>query len=162
MNLINIFLFYSIFGNIFERILMYFINQDYVSGFMGTIFTPIYGFAILLILFIHKKIKIKNKIIKIIVEFLIYAIVLSIIELLGGLLIENIFNKIYWNYDKLKYNIGLYISLETAIFWGIMSIIALYIIHPLYKKIECHIPKTLTIILSITFLINLIYTLIVK
>ena len=162
MNIINIFLFYSILGNIFERIMMFFIDKDYVSGFMGTIFTPIYGIAILLILFIHKKIKINNNIMKIIVEFFIYSILLSFIELLGGLLIENIFNKIFWNYDKFKYNLGIYISLETALFWGIMSIIALYIIHPLYKKIENHIPKLLTIIISITFIINLIYTLIVK
>ena len=102
MNLINIFLFYSIFGNIFERILMFFIDKDYVSGFMGTIFTPIYGIAILLILFIYKKIKIDNKLIKIIVEFFIFSIVLTLIELLGGVLIENIFNKIFWNYDKFK------------------------------------------------------------
>lgn len=162
MNYINIFLFYSIFGNIFEKFLMFFLDKDYVSGFMGTIFTPIYGFAILLLLFIHKRIKINNKLIKILVEFFIYAIVLSIIELIGGLLIENIFNKIFWNYDKFKYNIGLYISLETATFWGIMSLIALYIIHPLYKKIENNIPKFLTIIVSITFILNLIYILIVK
>lgn len=162
MNLINIFLFYSIFGNIFERIMMFFIDKDYISGFMGTIFTPIYGIAILLLLFIHNKIKIKNKLIKILSEFFIYSILLSFIELLGGLLIENIFNKIFWNYDKFKYNLGIYISLETALFWGIMSLFALYIIHPLYKKIEDHIPKLLTIIVSITFIINLIYILIVK
>ena len=40
---------------------MFFIDKDYVSGFMGTIFTPIYGIAILILLFIHKKIKINNK-----------------------------------------------------------------------------------------------------
>lgn len=162
MNLVNIFLFYSIFGNIFERIIMFFIDKTYVSGFMGTIFTPIYGISILLILFIHKRIKIENKLFKIILEFIIFSITLSLIELLGGILIENIFNKIFWNYDKYKFNLGKYISLETAIFWGLMSIIALYIIHPLYKKIENHIPKLLTIIISITFIINLIYTLIVK
>ena len=162
MNLINIFLFYSIFGNIFERIIMFFLDKDYVSGFMGTIFTPIYGIAIILLIYINKKIKINNKLLKIITEFFIYAILLSIIELIGGLLIENIFNKIFWNYDKLKYNIGLYISLETAIFWGLMSLIALYIIYPLYKKIEKHIPKIITILLSIVFIINLMYSLIVK
>ena len=162
MNYLNIFLFYSIFGNIFERCLMFFLDKDYVSGFMGTIFTPIYGIAILLLLFMHNRIKIKNKLINIIVEFFIYAITLSFLELIGGLLIENIFNKIYWNYDKFKYNLGLYISLETAIFWGIMSIIVLYLIHPLYKKIEKHIPKLVTIILSILFIINLIYILLVK
>ena len=162
MNTINIFLFYSIFGNIFERFIMSFMNKDYVSGFMGTIFTPIYGIAILVLLFLHKKIKINNNLFKIIIEFFTYSIVLSLLELFGGILIENVFNKIYWNYENLKYNIGHYISLETAIFWGIMSLLAIYIIHPLYKKIEKFIPKTITIITSIIFIINFIFILIVK
>lgn len=162
MNLINIFLFYSIFGNLFERIIMFFIDKDYISGFMGTIFTPIYGIAALTILFINKKIKIKRRLLKIIIEFFIYGIVLSILELLGGILIENVFNKIFWNYDKLKFNIGKYISLETSIIWAIMSLITIYLIHPTYKKIENKIPQTLTILLSIFLTINLIIVLIVK
>lgn len=162
MSLINIFLFYSIFGNIFERIVMKFIDSTYVSGFMGTIFTPIYGIAILVILFIHKKLKIDNKILRVIIEFLLFSIILSLLEYLGGVLIENIFNKIYWNYDNLKFNIGKYMSLETGFIWGVVSLIALYIIHPLYKKIEKHIPKFLTIIVGVFFIINLIYIIIVK
>jgi len=162
MTLINIFLFYSILGNLFEKVIMFFINKNYISGFMNTIFTPIYGIAALIILYIHKKIKIKNKLLKILIETIIYAITLSILEFLGGILIENIFNKIYWNYDKFKYNIGKYISLETSLVWGILSIITIYIIQPLYKKIENKIPKPLTISLSIFFIINLIIILIVK
>lgn len=141
---------------------MYFIERTYVSGFMGSIFTPIYGFAILLITFIHDKIKINNKVLKIIVEFFIYAILLTLIELIGGILIEKIFNKVFWNYDNYKYNIGIYISLETAIMWGLLSILVLYLLHPLFKKIEKHIPKFITIIVSIIFIINLIFVLIVK
>ena len=160
--IINLFLFYSIFGNLFERVCMYFIERSYVSGFMGSIFTPIYGVGMLLISYIHDKIKINNKIIKIIVEFFIYAICLSLIELIGGVLIEKIFNKVYWNYDNYKYNIGIYIRLETAIMWGIISLVALYIIHPLFKKLEKHIPKFVTVIVSIIFIINLIFALIVK
>jgi len=162
MHLINTFLFFSIFGNIFERISMYFIDRTYVSGFMGSIFTPIYGIAILIILFLNSKIKIKNKLLRLLIEFIIFSISLTIIELLGGILIEKIFNKVFWNYDKLKYNIGIYISLETTLIWGIMSIISLYIIYPIFKKIEKHIPKFITIFTSIFFIINLIYSLIVK
>ena len=162
MSFINIFLFYSILGNIFERILMYFRHVDYVSGFMNTIFTPVYGIAMIFIVIIDNKLKIKNKLLKIIIEFLIYALLLSILELIGGILIENIFNKIYWNYDRFKYNIGKYISLETGTLWGIMSILTLYLIHPLYKKLEKFIPKVVTIIFSIGFITNLIIILIVK
>lgn len=162
MNIINLFLAFSILGNIFERIVMHFIDSSYVSGFMGTIFTPIYGIAILIILFIHSKVKIKNKVIKLLLEFVLFSIILSLIELLGGILIETIFNKIYWNYDSLKFNIGKYISLETALIWGIVSLITLYLIYPIYKKIEKYIPKFLTIIIGIFFIINLIYIIIVK
>ena len=119
MHFINLFLFYSIFGNVFERVIMSFIDKTYVSGFMGTIFTPIYGIAMIIILFIHKKLKIRNKILKIIIEFFIYAVIMSIIEFTGGFLIEKIFNKVFWNYDNYKYNIGIYMSIETAVFWGL-------------------------------------------
>lgn len=162
MNTINLFLTFSILGNIFERVVMYFIDKTYVSGFMNTIFTPIYGIAIILILFIDKKINIKNKVIKLLTEFIIFSIILSIIEGLGGILIELIFNKIYWNYDSYKFNIGKYMSLETSLIWGIISLITLYLIYPLYKKVEDKIPKLLTISLSIIFIINLIYIIIVK
>ena len=159
---LNVFLIYSILGNIFERIMMSLRHSEYVSGFMGTIFTPLYGIALLIILFVHQRIKIDNKILKIIVEFIIFSIILSLLELLGGILIENIFNKVYWNYDGMKYNIGKYISLETGFLWGIMSLIALYIIHPVINKLIKFIPKSITIITGILFLVNFIYILIVK
>ena len=162
MYFINLFLFYSIFGNIFERVCMYFIDRTYVSGFMGTIFTPIYGVAMLLIEYIHNKIKINNKLIKVIVEFLIFGILLGLVELVGGVLIEKIFNKVFWNYDNYKYNIGIYTSLETSIIWGLLSIVILYLIHPLFKKIENKVPKFITILVSIIFIINLFFVLIVK
>ena len=162
MHILNVFLFYSIFGNLFERIIMFLGHESYTSGFMGTIFTPIYGIAVLIILFVDTKLKLRNKFLKIIVQFLIYFVLLTCLELVGGVLIENIFNKIFWNYDNFRYNIGKYISLETSLIWGIMSIIILYIVHPLFKRIEKYIPKFITIGLSIVFIINLIYILVVK
>ena len=161
-NVFNIFLFYSIFGNVFERVIMNFVDKSYVSGFMGTIFTPIYGIAVLVILNIHNRIKIKNKFLKILVEFFIYALVLTILEFIGGMLIEKVFNKVYWNYDKFKYNIGLYISLESSLLWGFLSISVLYLIHPFYKKLETYIPKFVTVVISLFFIINLIFSLFVK
>lgn len=162
MHFLNLFLFYSIFGNIFERVLMYFIDRTYVSGIMGTIFTPVYGFAIIIILFIDEKLKIKNKFLKIPLQFLLYGLVLTILEFLGGFLIEKIFNKVYWNYNFFKFNLGKYISLESSLLWATLSIIILYLIHPIYKKLEKYIPKFVTICLSIFFIVNLIYIFVVK
>lgn len=156
IKVLNIFLFYSIFGNLFERIVMYFIDRDYVSGFMGTIFTPIYGIAMLIVLFIHNRIKFPNNFLKIISEFLIYMVILTILEFIGGVMIENIFNKVFWNYDNFKYNLGIYVSLETSFIWGTLSILSLYLIYPLFKKIERRIPKFITILVSLIFVLNLI------
>ena len=162
MYYLNLFFFYSILGNIFEKTIMHLMHKTYVSGFMGTIFTPVYGIAILVIIFIHNKIKINNKFFKILLEIIIYGIVLSLLELIGGIMIENTFNKVFWNYERFKFNIGKYISLETAGLWGIMSVVILYLIHPLFKKIEKYIPRFLTLLVSIFFVINLIYVFIVK
>ena len=162
MNIINIFLIYSILGNIFERVVMHISHTSYISGFMGTIFTPLYGIAILVILFIHKKVDIKNIFLRLLIELFIFSIVLSLLELLGGIMIEKIFNKIYWNYDNMKYNIGKYISLETGLFWGIMSLVVIYMIHPIINKLIKYIPRIITIGVSIIFIVNFIYILIVK
>ncbi|MBQ3021448.1 MAG: hypothetical protein IJD92_04430 [Bacilli bacterium] len=72
------------------------------------------------------------------------------------------FNKIFWNYDHYKFNIGLYTSLETAFIWGIVSLLVIYLIHPLFMKLEKRIPRLVTVILSIVFIINLIFIFIVK
>lgn len=159
---LNIFLFYSIFGNIFERVLMYFKHTDYVSGFMGTIFTPIYGIAVLLILFVHNRVKIENKFLKVGVEFLIYFVLLGFLEFCGGMLIEKVFNKVYWNYERYRFNFGKYICLEVSVLWGVLSLIILYIINPLFMRLEKYIPKFITIGLSVFFIINLVVAVIDK
>ena len=85
-----------------------------------------------------------------------YLVVLSILEYIGGFIIECFFNKVYWNYDKFKYNIGLYVSLEISLIWGLLSIATLYLIHPVFNKIESRIPKIITILISFIFIINLL------
>lgn len=162
MYYLNLFFFYSILGNIFERTIMHLMHKTYVSGFMGTIFTPVYGIGILVILFIHNKLKIKNKPLKIITEFILFTLALTLLELTGGILIEKILHKVFWNYNFLKYNIGPYISLEISLVWGVLSLLILYLVQPIFNKLEPYIPKLLTILISIFFIINLIISLIVK
>ena len=73
-----------------------------------------------------------------------------------------IFDTELWNYEKHKFNIGPYISLETANMWGIASILVLYVIKPIINKIEKHIPKFITYILILLFSIDVIATIILK
>jgi len=163
MYYINYFFIYSIFGYILETITLLIINSKKTSGILYGPWTFIYGIGVIIILLLEKLIFSKkkwNKWLKRILLFLTVAITLSIIELVGGILIEKIFNKTFWNYTNHKFNIGKYISLEMTLVWTILSIIFVYILKPLTDKIVTKIPKLLTYILIILMIIDSTFTLI--
>lgn len=134
------------------------------SGILLGYWTPIYGIGAITILLINKwleKLKI-NKGLKILLLFIICSITLSLMEILGGYLIRWIFHKVMWDYSNHKFNIGIYTSLEMSIMWGISSIILIYFIKPIMDKIISKIPKYLTYILIVLFVIDSITTIIIK
>jgi len=162
MYYINYFFIFSIIGHLIETLFV----SDFTSGILYGWWTPVYGFGTILILFIGKIIEKFNlkrkKIFKILITYLSCMIILSLIELIGGYLIKQIFNTEIWNYEKHKFNIGPYISLEMANIWGIASIFVLYVLKPLIDKIEKYIPKLITYILIILFIVDIIVTILLK
>lgn len=165
MYYINSFLIYSVIGFIMESALYKFFSIDNYSGFMTGPITPIYGIGVLVILVINKYILEKintNKIIKIILSFLIFAILLTIIEFIGGLLLDKILNVELWNYTNKKYNIGKYICLELSLVWGIFSLIFIYIVKPFMDRFIKRVPKKATYLFLFIFFIDLLYSLISK
>lgn len=157
---LNYFFLFSIIGHFIES----FFYKSGNSGILLGWWTPIYGIGILIILIIFKmlnKINSKNYI-KVILLFFICSILLSNIEALGGYLIKLIFKKELWDYSNQMFNIGKYTSLEMATVWGISSILFAYILKPLTDKIVMLIPKCLTFILTILFIIDFVSTLILK
>lgn len=158
MYYLNVFFIYSILGHLLETIYYPKVN----SGILYAYWTPIYGFGVLLILLIYNFIKSKttNRLKRIILLFIISAISISILEALGGNLIEFCFNKIFWNYEYEKYNFGKYSSLKMSIIWGISSILIIYIINPLLNVIITKIPKWLTLTLCLLLVVDLVCTLI--
>lgn len=148
-----------------ESALYKFFSIDNYSGFMTGPITPIYGIGVLVILVINKYILEKintNKIIKIILSFLIFAILLTIIEFIGGLLLDKILNVELWNYTNKKYNIGKYICLELSLVWGIFSLIFIYIVKPFMDRFIKRVPKKATYLFLFIFFIDLLYSLISK
>ena len=81
-------------------------------------------------------------------------IILTLLELLGGYLIEWIFHQEFWNYEKYRFHIGPYISLEMANIWGIAGIIVLYILKPITDYLISYIPKWLTYLLLFLFFLD--------
>ena len=158
MYYINYFFIFSIIGHILETFIYY--NGE--SGILFGPWTPVYGFGTVIILLIYNFLKnnTKNKYSKIFLLFILSSIILTIIEAIGGYLIEYIFNITFWDYSYYKFHIGKYISLEMALIWGLCSILVVYFLKPLIDKIIGKIPKYLTYLLTVLIIIDLIYTII--
>ena len=160
MYYINNFLFFSFIGHILESIIYLFLDNNGYSGIMYGPWTPVYGFGIILIIIIYNLIK-KTKfssIKKVISIFILSMILLTVIEYIGGNLIEYFFHKKLWSYKDLKFNIGSYISLEISIIWGLCSLFYVYLIKPITDKIIKRIPYYITICVSVFFITDLIVT----
>lgn len=154
---INTFLIYSILGFVFETLMKLFFFPNMNNGFLYGPYIPIYGFGVCLIIaimrFVFNRIKVK-RFIKIILVFLISAFILTVLEFVGGYLIELITGKIFWDYSKLKFNIGPYIALEISFIWGIMSLVVIYLLKPITDKIIKKIPSIITYLVLICFIID--------
>lgn len=157
MYYLNTFFIFSILGHIIETILMPHIS----SGIMFGPWTPIYGIGVIFILLINKFLS-KRKISKAYYPLFIFitsAVVLSIIEFIGGLLIEILFGRIFWDYSDEMLHIGKYASLKMSLIWGISALVVTYILKPLIDRYIEKIPKLITYVLAFIFTIDIILTL---
>ena len=155
---INNFIIYSIFGFIIETIMKYIFNPSMHNGSLYGPWIPIYGLGACLVIIIERLVfnRFKtNRIIKIIYLFLISVISLTLLEFIGGHLIHFLTGKVFWDYSKMKFNIGHYISVEIACIWGIAALIIVYLIKPIIDKLIKKIPSTITYLVFLIFLIDL-------
>lgn len=162
---INSFLIYSIIGFLLETTLKIFFIKGMNNGILYGPWIPVYGIGSVLIIiimrFVFNRIKVSRPL-KIILLFLFSAIILSTIELIGGILIEKIFGKIFWDYSDMKFSMGHYISLEMALVWGVMSLVVTYVIKPFIDKIIKKIPSIITYLVFITFIMDVVFTFLLK
>lgn len=149
---------YSVLGWILESVYKTFLEKKLVnSGFLKGPVCPIYGFGALIMLLTLNNLK-NNVIILFIVAFF----VLSIWEYLVGLFLEKVFKTKYWDYSHLKFNIQGRVCLKNSIYWGILGVIFIEIVHPFIEsKIEL-IPENYIIYINIVSYIILIIDIIVS
>ena len=156
MYYINIFFLFSLLGHIIEN----FVYTKVDSGILYGLWTPIYGVGALTIIFINKylnKYKLKWYI-KAPLLFIISAIILGIIETIGGYYIEIVFGRIFWVYYDHFVPIGKYTSLKMMLIWGLASIFLIYFLMPIVNKFIKKVPNVLTEILIFLFISDVLYT----
>ena len=163
MYFLNCFWLYSIFGYLVESICYILFKWNGESGILYGPWTPLYGFGSIIIIiinnFILKNFK-EKKFLKIIILFIFNMVALSLIEYIGGTLIEKLFNTSWWDYSDHKFNIGKYVSLEMSIIWGMSSVLFIYIIKPIFDKFIKKIPNYISFIFIFSIILDLFLTII--
>ena len=126
-----IFIICSFFGYFMEVFWVYLGTKKLVNrGFLCGPIIPIYGFGAILILFCL--IRYYNDPI---VVFVFGMIITSALEYFVSFLMEKIFHNKWWDYSNDKYNINGRICLRNSFAFGVLSLVIIYLVTPLFAII---------------------------
>ena len=156
MYYINLIFLYSFLGFTLESFYFKYTNKNCHSSIFTGPYTLVYGFGMLGCILIYNNIHTN-----IFIYYLIFTIVTTLIEYIGGNLIHYFLKIDKWDYSNSKYHFGKYICLTNALIWGILSTFTIYYLHPFFNNnILLQIPTKSTIIFIIIFIIDFINLLI--
>lgn len=127
LELLFIFLFYSLIGWILEVVAVAikekkFVNRGVTNGPMCTI----YGFcAVLMTLALNDV----NNPVGLFIGSLIYG---TAVEFITGKILERTSKKKWWDYSKKKFNLDGYICLQYSLLWGLLGVLLVKVFNPLF------------------------------
>ena len=160
---------YCFIGWIYEVIWEAAIGNGFVNrGFLYGPYLPIYGFGVLTLYFIlrklmKRKIKLFGKInITPIIVFIAILIIASIIEYFASFIMELLFHKRWWDYSYDILNLNGRISLRNSSILAIGALALLYLVHPIldkyYNKLKPNFLKLVASIIIVVMVIDFIIT----
>ncbi|GAA0235632.1 putative ABC transporter permease [Metaclostridioides mangenotii] len=139
------FFLYSFLGWLCESIYCSAGNKKVINrGFLNGPICPIYGFGAMLVIFLIEGFR-DN----VFFLFLFGMFITSILEYISGYLLETLFNTKWWDYSKRKFNIKGRVCLKNAIYFGIMSVALMKILHPFITDIVNDFSPRVTIVISV-------------
>ncbi len=154
------FIIYAFLGWIYEVAWFLIVKNKFVNrGFLHGPYLPIYGFGVLILLFLlYKLMKKKIKVWKInitpIIVFILIFIITTVIEYISHLVLDKCFHIVLWDYSKNYLNINGRVCFEASRNFAIGGVLALYIVQPLMEKLLSLLPsKVQNIIFIPLFLI---------
>ena len=124
-----------------------FVNRGFLNGAV----CPIYGVgAVLLIIFLTP---LSNHLPLL---FLASVTIASLLELVGGYMLEKLFHMIWWDYTEEPFNIGGFICLKFSLMWGLAGVFLMKLIQPMIAGILRHLPATPVLLIICIFYLILI------
>lgn len=148
------FIIYSFLGWVIEELYCFFVNKTFKKEcFLSGPIKPMYGIAMTTLVLLYENLKIRG-----IYMAVLFLIVPSIVEYISGYLLEHVFNKTYWSYSNLKFNLHGYICLKFSLYWMVLSFIGLYILQPLlndfYVTMNGYLLKFIIVMINIIIILD--------
>ena len=135
------------------------------SGIFYGPITEVYGFGVITLILLKKYIIEKlrcHRLIKLIITYILCTVSLTLIEFIGGNVLNLLFNIDMWNYTKNAFNCGKYICLELSLTWGLLGTFLIYYGLDFFNNFIKLIPKKLTYFIIFINIIDTIAVLITK
>lgn len=144
-----IFTIYSFLGWVCESIYCSILGHKLVNrGFLNGPFCPVYGFGGILVVTILEPLKIN-----VLLVFLAGVVSTSILEYLTGYLLEKLFHTKWWDYSDQRFQIHGRVCLTNSFYFGIMSVVATYLLHPIVVHLISLLPNITAVVLASSLLI---------
>lgn len=99
-----------------------FINRGFLNGPV----CPIYGFGMLLIIWVLEPVK--DNFVLLLLGGIILA---TVLEFVTGYALEKMFHAKWWDYSELPFNIKGYVCLKFSLAWGFGCVLIMEAVHPL-------------------------------
>ncbi len=164
INILWYFMIYSIIGWMIE-VSYHAVTMGKVvnRGFLNGPLCPVYGSGVLMVLMVvdlcgewfgFETDLSRAKVIELFIIGIIFA---TLIELIAGFLLDQLFHARWWDYRDRRFNLNGYICLEFSIYWGLGIAFVLRVIQPVVENIVSSIPVRISwIMLSAFYLIFII------
>ena len=132
-------------------------------GFLCGPICPIYGFGMVGLVYSVSLIPMpSNGSMSAVAIFFIGMILTTAIELVGGWVLYKLYHIRWWDYSKMKYNLGGYICPQFSLLWGLGSVLMIKVVHPLLARGSNPMPFRVMLILDIVLLILFVVDVIVS
>ena len=113
-------------------------------GFLNGPVCPIYGFGMIIVLFLLTPLQHS-----LLLLYIGGVILPSTLELAGGWALYKLYHTRWWDYSDYPFNIGGYICLEFSLLWGVGTLIVMKMVHPVIAGLIEMIPPLVGLILMI-------------
>lgn len=148
-NIVIYFALYSFIGWIIELIYRSLNNRKLVNpGFLYGPFVPIYGIGGIFVSLVYLKISF----LPVPLQFLVYSLILTVIEYITGEIFEKFFQLKLWDYSENRFNINGKVSLLFSTGWGLLALTVVNYIHPAISYPVNKIGSTESAVISSIFL----------